>query len=136
MPLIVWNDKLSVGIASIDEQHKKLVSLLNQLHDGMMNGKGKLILGGVLQGLVEYTTVHFKYEEDLFARTGYAEGAVHKAHHDELVRRVLDVRKQYESNGPAALTIPVMNFLKDWLTAHIQGEDRKYGPHLVSKGVR
>lgn len=136
MPLVTWNDSLSVGVPSIDDQHKKLVSLLNQLHDGMMSGKGKVILGGVLQGLIEYTTVHFKYEEDLFARTGYPESEAHKKEHADLVRSVKEIRQKYETAGPSALTISVMSFLKSWLTSHIQGADRKYSAHLVSKGVR
>lgn len=136
MPLVTWNDKLSVGVQSIDDQHKKLVSLLNQLHDGMMSGKGKDILGGVLKGLIDYTVVHFRYEEELFARTGYPDAEAHKKHHAELVRKVQEVQRKYDVDGPKALTIPVMNFLKDWLANHIQGADRAYGPHMVSKGIR
>jgi len=135
MALVVWNEKLSVGVRSIDDQHKKLVTLLNQLHDGMMAGKGKEMLGTVLKGLIDYTASHFKYEEDLFARTGYPDSTAHKKEHADLVRRVLEVQAQYEEKGPSALTIPVMNFLKDWLTTHIQGADRAYAPHLAAKGV-
>jgi len=135
MALVVWNEKLSVGVRSIDDQHKKLVTLLNQLHDGMMAGKGKEMLGTVLKGLIDYTASHFKYEEDLFARTGYPDSQAHKKEHADLVRRVLEIQAQYEEKGPSALTIPVMNFLKDWLTTHIQGADRAYAPHLAAKGV-
>ena len=134
--LVVWSDKLSVGVKSIDDQHKKLVTLVNQLHDGMMAGKGKEAVGPVLKGLIDYTASHFKYEEDLFARTGYPEGAAHKKDHDDLVKKVLEIQKKYEQSGPGVLTIQVMNFLKDWLTAHILGSDMKYGPHLVAKGIK
>lgn len=136
MSLVSWNDKLSVGVPSIDDQHKKLVSLLNQLHDAMMSGKGKDMLGGILKGLIDYTVVHFRYEEELFVRTGYPDSEAHKKSHAELVRKVQDVQKKYDTDGPKALTIPVMNFLKDWLANHIQGADMAYGPHLVAKGVR
>ena len=136
MPLVVWSEKLSVGVRSIDDQHKKLVTLLNQLHDGMMAGKGKEVIGGVLKGLIDYTANHFRYEEELFARIGYPDGAAHKHDHDELVRKVVEIQKKYEQSGPGALTIPVMNFLKDWLTAHILGSDMKYRAHLVAKGVK
>ncbi len=136
MPLVTWSDKLSVGVASIDEQHKKLVSLLNQLHDAMIAGKGKDMLGGILKQLIEYTMVHFRYEEELFVRTGYPEGEAHKHHHAELVRKVQDIQRQYDTTGAKALTIPVMNFLKDWLASHILGADKAYGPYLTAKGIR
>lgn len=135
MALVVWSEKLSVGVGSIDDQHKKLVTLLNQLHDGMIAGRGKEVVGPVLKGLIDYTATHFKYEEDLFARTGYADTAAHKKEHADLVRRVLEVQKTYNEKGPSVLTIQVMNFLKDWLTSHIQGSDQKYRPHLLAKGV-
>lgn len=133
---MAWSEKLSVGVDSIDDQHKKLLSLVNQLHDGMMAGKGKDILGGILKGLVDYTVTHFRYEEQLFARTGYPEGEAHKKDHADLVRKVQDIQRQYETTGAKALTIPVMNFLKDWLSSHIVGTDKKYSPHLIAKGVR
>ncbi len=135
MALVVWSEKLSVGVRSIDDQHKKLVTLLNQLHDGMMAGRGKEVVGPVLKGLIDYTATHFKYEEDLFARTFYADSAAHKKEHADLVRRVLDIQKTYNEKGPSVLTIQVMNFLKDWLTSHIQGSDMKYAPHLKANGV-
>ncbi len=135
MALVVWSDKLSVGVRSIDDQHKKLVTLLNQLHDGMIAGRGKEVVGPVLKGLIDYTATHFKYEEDLFARTGYADSAAHKKEHSDLVRRVLEIQQIYNEKGPSVLTIQVMNFLKDWLTAHILGSDQKYVPHLKAKGV-
>lgn len=134
--LVAWSDKLSVGVGSIDDQHKKLVTLVNRLHDAMMSGKGKEAVGPVLKGLIDYTATHFKYEEELFARTGYSEGPAHKKDHDDLVKKVVEIQQKYEQSGPGVLTIQVMNFLKDWLTAHILGADKKYGPHLVAKGIR
>ncbi len=136
MPLVVWSEKLSVGVPSIDNQHKKLVTLLNQLHDGMMNGKGKEVVGPVLRGLIDYTASHFKYEEQLFDKTTYPEAARHKKEHDDLVKRVLEIQQKYEQSGPGILTIQVMNFLKDWLTNHILGSDMRYSDHLIAKGVR
>jgi hemerythrin len=135
MALVAWNDKLSVGVRSIDDQHKKLVTLLNQLHEGMIAGRGKEVVGPVLTGLIDYTATHFKYEEDLFARTGYADSAAHKKEHADLVQRVLEIQRTYNDKGPSVLTIQVMNFLKDWLTAHILGSDQKYAPHFKAKGI-
>ena len=136
MALVSWDEKLSVGVRSIDDQHNKLVTLLNQLHDGMMAGKGKEVVGPVLMGLIDYTATHFKHEEDLFTRTGYPETEAHKREHAELVRRVLQIQQTYEEKGPSVLTIQVMNFLKDWLTHHILGADRAYSAHLIAHGIR
>jgi hemerythrin-like metal-binding protein len=136
MSLIRWTDALSVGVPSIDDQHRQLVSLLNQLQDGIFTGKEKSALGGVLQGLIEHTMAHFRYEEELFARTDYPDAITHKEEHDKLVQEILDVRRKYETVGPSVMTIPLMSFLKSWLTAHIQDADMKCSAHLRANGIR
>ena len=136
MPLMAWNDKMSVGIPSIDDQHKKLVGMLNDLFDAVQAGKGKDVLGKILDNLIEYTKSHFGYEEKLFAQHGYPETEPHKKEHADLAHQVLDVQKKYHSGATATLSMEVMNFLKNWLIKHIQGSDKKYGPYLASKGVK
>jgi hemerythrin-like metal-binding protein len=136
MSLVKWSDALSVGVPSLDDQHKKMLGLLNQLHDGMMSGKDKMALGEVLKTLIASTAMHFKYEEDLLARSGYPDGPSHRNEHAELARQIQSIRREYETIGPSAMTIPVMSFLKNWLTAHILGADMRYRSHLVAKGVK
>lgn len=136
MALMKWSDALSVGVPSLDDQHMKMVGLLNKLHDGKMAGEDKMVLGDVLSALIASTAMHFKYEEDLLARSGYPEGPSHRAEHAELTRQIQNIRHEYESIGPSAMTIPVMSFLKNWLTAHILGADMRYRGLLVAKGVK
>ena len=134
MPLMTWTDKLGVGVKVLDDDHKRLIDLLNQLDDGMKKGKGKETLGKVLDGLVSYTKFHFAREEEFFAKTGYP-AATHKKEHDDLVKQVLDLQARYKS-GELALSLATVDFLKNWLINHIQGTDQKYGPHLNAKGIR
>jgi hemerythrin len=136
MALMNWNEKMSVGVAVIDDEHKKLVAMLNDLYDGVQAGKGAAALGKVLDGLIAYTAAHFKHEEEFFAKTGYPAAAAHKKEHDDLTKQVLDVQAKYKSGVSGTLSLEVMNFLKTWLIKHIQGSDKAYGPHLNSKGIR
>ena len=64
----------------------------------------------------------------------YAGYEQHKKEHNMLVMQVVDVQKNF-NEGKAVLTQSVMTFLKEWLQKHIQGEDKKYGPLLNSKGI-
>lgn len=129
-----WKDQYSVGIPVIDEQHKKLVAMVNELYEAMSTGKGKDVLGKVLNDLIQYTKVHFQLEERLMQQHGYPEFAAHKAEHDTLTHQALDLSAKYVK-GQAALTIQTGNFLRDWLAKHIQGTDKKYAPFLQAKGV-
>jgi hemerythrin len=134
MPLIEWNESLSVDIASIDKQHQKLVSMINELHQAMKNGKGKEIIGNIIEGLVSYAVIHFKTEEDYFDEHGYPEAAAHKEEHAGFVKKVSEFKELF-TQGKLGLSVDVIYFLSDWLRDHIKGSDKRYGPFLKEKGL-
>lgn len=136
MAYMEWSDKLSVGVESIDSQHRKLVSMVNELFDAMKSGQGKDKMGKTLDGLIAYTASHFAYEEQLFAKTTYPESAAHKKEHDDLTKKVLAIQEKMKSGVSFSLSMEVMEFLKSWLVNHILVSDKKYGPHLTSKGIK
>lgn len=134
MSLMEWNQKFSVNVKEIDEQHKKWIGILNELHDSMRAGKGSATVGKVLDELVDYTKVHFTTEERLMQANAYPHFAGHKRIHENMVREVEQLREKYRS-GSSVLTIEVMQFLKNWLSEHITGTDQSYSPYLNSKGI-
>lgn len=134
MALINWSENLSVNIKEIDEQHKKLVSMINELHDAMRSGKGKDVLEKIFKGLSQYVGTHFATEEKYMSTHNYPGYLSHKAEHTKLTQRVLDLQRQFEQGTPV-LTVELLNFLKDWLQNHIIGTDKKYGPFLNGKGI-
>jgi hemerythrin len=135
MPLMTWTEKLSVGVAVLDEDHKRLVAMVNDLYDAMQAGHAKDSLGRILDELVKYTQVHFAREEKFFEQTAYPASGPHKQEHDTLTRQVLDVQQKYMAGAAATLSIDVLRFLKNWLINHIQVNDQKYRAHLNSKGI-
>jgi hemerythrin len=135
MTLMTWTEKLSVGVHVLDDDHKRLVAMVNELYDAMQAGHGKESLGATLNNLVEYTKGHFAREEKFFAETGYPAAAAHKQEHDTLTGQVLDVQRKFAAGASAALSIDVLRFLRSWLINHIQGSDQKYRPHLNAKGI-
>jgi len=132
--LIKWNDHYSVNIAVVDEQHKKLINLINQLYDAMRAGKGAEVLGPVLTELVEYTVYHFSAEEGLCRQYGYPGYEEHKRIHDDLTMKAKQLKTALDQ-GNNLISIDVMLFLSNWLNTHILEEDKKIGPFLNSKGV-
>ncbi|MBE2886467.1 bacteriohemerythrin [Geobacter anodireducens] len=134
MALISWSDSLSVKVKQFDDQHKKLVDMVNQLFDAMKAGKGNQVMGGILKSLIQYTQTHFAAEERVLKQHGYPDLEAHKKEHNALVMQVLDLQKQLQE-GKSVLTQHVMTFLRDWLSKHIQGDDKKYGVYLNGKGI-
>ena len=127
MPFLAWTENLSVGVFNLDAQHKRLIELVNQLHDAMVAGQGRTVLQPILNGLVKYTATHFASEEKYMEQTEYTETNAHKSEHHKFTRAVLDFKQRYDT-GQTMLTVEVMMFLKSWLVSHIQGSDRKYAP--------
>jgi hemerythrin len=132
MPLITWNDSLSVKVEEIDVQHRRLVELVNQLHAAMSQGKGREVMGQVLAGLLEYTRTHFTAEERIMIAQAYPGYRQQKAAHEALLQQVVDLRNAY-LGGEAVMTMDVMTFLKTWLTDHMQGMDKQLGVYLNSR---
>jgi len=133
--LFTWEDSFSVNIGVIDMQHKKLVSMVNELHQAMVEGSGKDKLGQILSDLINYTRDHFATEERLMQMHAYPDFLAHKSEHERLTEKVMDLQRRFRSNE-AGLSIEVMEFLRDWLVKHIMGCDKKYSPFLNAKGVR
>ncbi len=135
MAFMVWNDKLSVGVKIIDDDHKILLGLANKLWAAMATRRRKQVLGEILDELVSYTAFHFAREEEIFGQTGFPEAAEHKKQHDKLTNQVLEIQERYKKDS-GVLTVEVMNFLKDWLYDHILGSDGEFGQYLNAKGIR
>ena len=132
--LFPWTDAYSVKIVVVDSQHKVLVDLINELHQAMIARKGKESLGGVLASLVKYTKSHFAAEEGLMQANQYPDLASHRAEHERFTQTIVEIQDRFRRNE-VAITIDLMDFLKDWLIKHIMGVDKRYVSHLTSKGV-
>ncbi|MBX3042411.1 MAG: hemerythrin family protein [Candidatus Kapabacteria bacterium] len=135
MALISWNNSLSVNVTKFDDQHKVLVNLINDLHEAMMNGKGKLVIGKILQDLTSYSESHFAEEEKYFAQYSYPKTVTHIKEHRDFINKVIDFRQGYDS-GKLSISVEVINFLKTWLQNHINVVDKEYSDFFNSKGLK
>ncbi len=135
MALLNWKNDYSVNIREIDEQHKQLINMINELHDAMLAKKGKEALLSVLTKLANYCATHFAVEEKLMSGNGYPEYADHKEVHNKMTAKVKALMADVQA-GKTTISIEVMNFLKNWLDKHIMGTDKKYSAFLNSKGVQ
>jgi hemerythrin-like metal-binding protein len=124
-----WSADLEFGHNLIDGQHKKLVALVNELSSAMHGGRGKEVLGRVLNELVSYTLNHFADEEAIFSASSYPKSKEHKAKHADLVVQVAKLKGDFES-GTAILSSDTLAFLKSWLVDHILGTDKGYVPFI------
>jgi len=135
MALLTWDKKYSVGVKTLDGQHTVLFGLLNDLHGAMLKGQAAGLTGTLLHKLVDYTHTHFKDEEAMMAAAKYPGLADHRLKHRDLIKQVEEYSARYD-RGEITVNLQLLNFLRDWLTNHIQKTDHEYGPWLNEHGVR
>jgi hemerythrin len=131
---IEWNVSLSVGIARIDEQHKKLVDCINRLHQALLDKMGQELQAEIIAEMCDYAVTHFALEEELMTRSGFPGLAAHREEHEEFAREAADLKDKLDK-GTKILTIVILAFLKEWLKNHILGTDMKYVTHFKRHGL-
>ena len=132
---VEWKDSYSVGIDSIDQQHRKLLNLINQLQTAVDYSTGEQFEREALDELVDYTKTHFTYEEGLMEDNDYPDFIAHKAQHEKMFRKVEEVLAEYEKDHDTAMS-NAAEYLKDWLVNHINGTDKQYSSYLIERGVK
>jgi hemerythrin-like metal-binding protein len=135
MSFFVWETRYATGIQSIDDDHRRLVELIDQLYTAMSQGRAKDILQDIISGLIDYTKVHFKREEVFMKSVGFSDFDNHKSTHDAFIRKVKDFQQQLEQ-GKTNISIEVITFLRDWLLVHILNVDQKYISDFKKFGVK
>lgn len=130
---IEWSDALSIGVEEIDEQHKSLAQMVNELNGAIHGGWGKEARDEIIVRLVEYTRVHFATEESLMSISKYPHSKEHKKQHEDLIDTVKQYIKKYNEN-PDASNYDLLFFLRKWLVDHIMKDDKMMGNYLVKSG--
>jgi hemerythrin-like metal-binding protein len=129
--LFVWDDSLLVNFEILDNQHKVLVDIINDLARGCDKGKAikDVLFIKTLRRAVEYAQTHFTTEEKYLQQVNYPDFAAQKKEHEAFIAEVVKQLKSFEENrnDPVAL----VEFLKHWLYNHIAVMDKEYSPYLA-----
>lgn len=117
-----WDESLSVGIDIIDEHHRYLFDLINDLYDVVINKLGAREVARLIKALDAYAKVHFRAEELMMTHYGY-EG-IHRQKHQHHVfeEKICEFYEELHAN-PLVAQFDVLSYLRDWLVKHILVED-------------
>jgi hemerythrin-like metal-binding protein len=131
MAFIDWKSSFETGIPAIDQQHRRLVEMINEFHEAMKARRGAEKSREILEGLVDYTKTHFRDEENLLRAKGYVALATHMALHKDLLVQVAAFVDKYNTQQQVS-SLDLSEFLRNWLTQHILQEDMKYAKALAA----
>ena len=121
-----WEDRLLIGVKSIDEQHKQLVLMLAKLQTGVKAGHAEEAIAKTLRDLVNYTKKHFSDEEAVMLSQNFPELEYHKKLHHDLIEELVGILQEMKK-GRDITGEELIEFLRHWLFDHIVKEDRKIG---------
>mgnify|MGYP003673838178 CR=1 FL=1 len=132
---IQWKEEYSVGIESLDNDHKKLLSLLNHFTTAYDYAMSEEFEREALNDLINYTKYHFDREEKLLEQHDYPNLVAHKAQHKQMIKQVERFMDLYNEKGHEALN-EISEFLANWLINHINGTDKEYSELLSQRGAK
>ena len=136
MIFFAWKDEYMTQIRELDEQHQKLVALVNSFYADLLqyqnNEQKREIVMRTLHALVDYSCYHFEAEENLMRKYEYTEYEQHKEEHERFKSQIARfIQEQTET--PLVAPFPIVVFLRDWLITHIMKTDKQYGPFLTAR---
>jgi hemerythrin len=132
-PLVEWSERYSVGIPKIDEQHKTLLRLTNELYASCLNDdeEAKIRFKDTVSSRVIYVSEHFQAEERLLQRVNYPRYAEHKHEHESFVKKMLEEVENFKE-GKSFVPNMFVRYLKDWILGHIAVSDKRYSEYIFS----
>lgn len=130
--LFVWDDIYKTGITEIDQDHKGLVNLINDLYEAMQDGSGGALLLPIFSALKHYTKTHFTKEELYMVECGAPDQKKHLQEHNLMLAKLADLESRHRK-GEAAISLQTLTFLRDWLKNHICVVDQAMASQLKSK---
>ena len=123
-----WDDTLATGNPTVDEQHKTLLSIFDEIAEATTTGVGNREIGHMLVRLSDYVSLHFAEEEALMASHEYPELASHCAEHVKLSEKTRNLVLAHRLGVESA--IPLTMLLREWVFEHIRGVDQRFAQYV------
>lgn len=123
MPIAMWTPELSLGVESLDADHRQLIDTLNQVFDALLFDRSSSALHGALATLSDYVTGHFAREEAWMQARNHPDLVRHRQEHEAL-RDQLALLCAMRELSDQERSVELLMVLRDWLLGHIAHSDR------------
>ncbi|NLW22513.1 MAG: hemerythrin family protein [Tissierellia bacterium] len=133
-----WKDEFSVNIKSVDEQHKEIFRIGNDLYDiiSIRDGVDRYDeIMDALNRLRDYAVYHFDYEEKLMEENGYPKLEQHKRQHEAFIAKVNAIDQEAVDESQRKVGMDLIVFVANWIENHILKTDMEYKEFLNKKGI-
>ena len=129
-----WSPEYSVHIKELDDQHKKLLVMMNEVYSAIQEKQGYFNISRFLSEMSEYAIAHFSKEEQLLKKYEYGELEAQQKEHNLFFDQITIFKTRLEDGDPDVMD-EIAEYLSLWLSGHIIGHDKKYSDFLNGNGV-
>ncbi|MCE5336125.1 MAG: bacteriohemerythrin [Desulfobacteraceae bacterium] len=133
-PMFQWHDEYGTCIGDMDQEHKELLSRINDLYDAIFIKKDRDSIQTMINSLIGFARNHFNDEEVLMLKHGYPGYDRHKKKHEQLMNEIAAMQEKVAAGEINIHGGEFVSFIKDWVINHILTTDRNYVPFLDDKG--
>jgi hemerythrin len=125
-----WGRERELGIPGMDDDHRAMAALINELGDELKSGRDEERLVACMDRLVSHTAAHFAREEYWMDKHDYFHAAAHKAEHTRLLEDLAGLSVRLDSRS----MVLTMRYLQEWLCWHTQESDRQLAQAMLAPG--
>ena len=134
MAVIEWQASYSVGVAELDEQHKRLLKIMNNLSEVKRHHSDPSVFFQTLNELIQYAQNHFATEERYMEKYGFGGLQEHQQAHASFAQEVFALNEAV-AQGRQDVCEKILEFVKDWYLSHVLGMDQRYKTFFAEKGI-
>lgn len=129
MAYVIWSEMFSVRVPYIDNQHRKLIQIINNFHETLKDPNLTANIFQTLNELFHYTELHFKDEEQILKLVNYPADQFqkHKKEHEQIVEHIFKLNDQL-TGGDEKVIYNLEVFLNSWIIKHLLSTDKNYQP--------
>ncbi|MCW8962552.1 MAG: bacteriohemerythrin [Gammaproteobacteria bacterium] len=135
MALFNWDDEFSVSVMTMDNHHKKIFDIINQMHEAMKSGAGEEAVAKIINELLTYTDFHFKEEEKLMEQCNFPGIAAQKSSHTAFIKKLTEFKESADQGRAIFVVSKVSKLGVDWLKDHILTMDKQYTESMNTAGI-
>ncbi|MFH1061515.1 MAG: bacteriohemerythrin [Candidatus Omnitrophota bacterium] len=135
MAFFEWQDDFSVHVREIDQQHKKLIVMINDIHLNLFKYARLDLQSKVVNAMIEYAADHFQTEEKYMAEFNYPLSIEHMAEHDKFRKKTKELKLKMQKQG-YVMSMELLSYLKIWWKKHILITDMKYSEFFNEHGLK
>ena len=124
MSLLQWKPEYSVGVPSVDDEHREMIDMINGVYEGLGEAPDLMEIEKCLEDIFSTISLHFALEERIMRDNAYAEYDDHKEDHEDLLDEIRDLMDEFVADRDSGVK-ELEKRLSEWFSRHFATFDAR-----------